>query len=151
MRFPVVAVSHLHFFTKHLSDTCIKICQHIPCKTHTCWPSFSLLRFTTVTKTHRTYSLQTISITINYDIFFLSCCQHHAVATSTRQIFNCNGNSKVTQNCPFLFAVKLTPLLHYLVATRHGKQIEYRLTQFHLPDQIMFGDSLWRKLWPCAH
>lgn len=83
-------------------------------QTHNCWPSYSLLRFTTITDIHRAYSLQTISKTAKYNIF-LSCWQHYAVATKTRQIvkiFNCNGNSKLTQNCPFLFAVKLAPLLH---------------------------------------
>lgn len=81
-------------------------------QTHNCWPSFLLLRFTTITNIHRTYSLQTISISANYDIFFLSCWQHYAVATSAKQIFNCNGNSKLTQKSPFLFAITLAPLLH---------------------------------------
>ena len=83
-----------------------------PLQTHNYCPSFLLLRFTTITNIHRTYSLQTISITVNYDIFFLSCWHHYAVATSTRQIFSCNWNSKLTQTCPFLFAIKLSTLQH---------------------------------------
>lgn len=83
-----------------------------PLQKHNCWPLLSSVRFTTVTNIHRIYSLQTLSITANYSIFLLSCWQHYAVATSTRQIFSCNSNSKLTQTCPFLFAIKLTPLLH---------------------------------------
>lgn len=105
-----------------------------PLKTHNCWHPFSLLRFSTITNIHRTYSLQTISITPNYDIFFLSRWHHYAAATSTGQTFNCNGNSKLTQNCPFLFARKLTPA--YLVATRQGKQT--------YPLLLTWSDNVWR-------
>lgn len=103
---PSVTVSHLHFIT----DSYTEIWQHTTCKHVTvglhfhCSGLLLLGTFTELTVPKLSAS------TANWDITLLSCWQH--CTTSTRQIFIFNRNSKQTQNCPLLSAVKFTPLLH---------------------------------------
>lgn len=108
---PSVTVAHQHFITKCLSDSYTEIWQHTTCKHVTvglhshCLGLLLLGLFTELTGPKLSAS------TANWDIILLSCWQH--CTTSTRQIFSFNRNSKQTQNCPLLSAVKFTPLLHF--------------------------------------
>lgn len=106
---PSVAVSHLHFITKCLSDSYTKIWQHITCRHVSvdlhfhCSGLLPLGTFTELTVPKLSAS------TANCDITLLSYWQH--CTTQAQDRFSALTEIVLTQNCPLLSAVKFTPLL----------------------------------------